>query len=47
MKSTQPGIEASEGKVRFYALAESLRFRRGEIIVGFIYSARNYVEDDT
>lgn len=33
VKSTQPGIAASEGKVKFYALCESLKFRRGEIIV--------------
>lgn len=33
IKSTQPGIEAAENKVKFWALCESLVFRRGEIIV--------------
>jgi len=33
IKSTQPGIEAAEGKVKFWALCESLVFQRGEIIV--------------
>ena len=33
IKSTQPGIEAAESKVKFWALCESLVFQRGEIIV--------------
>ncbi|GJJ08649.1 hypothetical protein Clacol_002868 [Clathrus columnatus] len=32
VKITQPGIAASENKVKYYALCESLEFRRGEII---------------
>lgn len=32
IKSTQPGIEAAENKVKFWALCESLVFRKGEII---------------
>ncbi|KAJ3865305.1 hypothetical protein EV359DRAFT_72510 [Lentinula novae-zelandiae] len=32
IKSTQPGIEAAESKVKFWALCESLVFRKGEII---------------
>ncbi|KAI0784605.1 hypothetical protein C8Q75DRAFT_779589 [Abortiporus biennis] len=32
LKSTQPGIEAAESKVKFWALCESLVFQRGEII---------------
>lgn len=35
IKSTQPGIEAAEGKVKFWALCESLVFQKGEIIVSF------------
>jgi hypothetical protein len=31
IKSTQPGIEAVEGKVKFWALCESLVFQKGEI----------------
>ncbi|KAF8575974.1 hypothetical protein K439DRAFT_1419330 [Ramaria rubella] len=38
VKSTQPGIEASEGKVKFYALCESLKFRKGEIIDMDLYN---------
>jgi len=33
IKSTQPGIEAAESKVKFWALCESLVFQKGEIIV--------------
>lgn len=33
VKSTQPGIEAAESKVKFWALCESLVFQKGEIIV--------------
>ncbi|KAK7690932.1 hypothetical protein QCA50_006035 [Cerrena zonata] len=32
IKSTQPGIEAAEAKVKFWALCESLVYQRGEII---------------
>ncbi|KAG6849784.1 hypothetical protein H0H93_005170 [Arthromyces matolae] len=32
IKSTQPGIEAAESKVKFWALCESLMFQKGEII---------------
>ncbi|KAL1739958.1 hypothetical protein HDZ31DRAFT_48462 [Schizophyllum fasciatum] len=32
IKSTQPGIEAAESKVKFWALCESLVYRKGEII---------------
>ncbi len=33
IKSTQPGIEAAENKVKFWSIASSLVFQRGEIIV--------------
>ena len=33
IKSTQPGIAASEDKVRFWNLCESLVYQKGEIIV--------------
>jgi len=33
IKGTQPGIEAAENKVKFWALCESLVFQKGEIIV--------------
>lgn len=33
VKSTQPGIEAAEGKVKFWALCEGLVYQKGEIIV--------------
>ncbi|XP_006459443.1 hypothetical protein AGABI2DRAFT_201698 [Agaricus bisporus var. bisporus H97] len=32
IKSTQPGIEAAEGKVKFWSLCESLVYQKGEII---------------
>ncbi|EJD06594.1 uncharacterized protein FOMMEDRAFT_17102 [Fomitiporia mediterranea MF3/22] len=32
VKSTQPGIEAAESKVKFWNVMENLRFRSGEII---------------
>ncbi|KAF9445469.1 hypothetical protein P691DRAFT_734916, partial [Macrolepiota fuliginosa MF-IS2] len=32
IKSTQPGIEAAENKVKFWALCESLVYQKGEII---------------
>ncbi|KAF8506144.1 hypothetical protein BU17DRAFT_101003 [Hysterangium stoloniferum] len=38
VKSTQPGIAASENKVKFYALCESLVFLRGEIIDMDLYA---------
>ena len=39
IKSTQPGIEAAESKVKFWALCESLVYQKGEIIVSRIQSA--------
>lgn len=36
IKSTQPGIEAAEGKVKFWELCESLSYQKGEIIVRII-----------
>ncbi|KAG6889290.1 hypothetical protein C0992_005706 [Termitomyces sp. T32_za158] len=33
IKSTQPGIEAAESKVKYWELCESLLYRQGEIIV--------------
>jgi hypothetical protein len=36
IKSTQPGIEAAESKVKFWGLCESLVFQKGEIIVSHI-----------
>lgn len=33
IKSTQPGIEAAESKVKFWSLCESLVYQKGEIIV--------------
>lgn len=33
IKSTQPGIEAAEGKVKFWNLCESLVYQKGEILV--------------
>lgn len=33
-KSTEPGIAAAESKVKFWGLCASLRFQKGEIIVG-------------
>jgi len=35
IKSTQPGIEAADSKVKFWALCESLVFPKNEIIVCF------------
>lgn len=35
IKSTQPGIEAAESKVKFWALCESLVYQKGEIVVCF------------
>lgn len=34
VKSTQPGIEAAESKVKFWGICESLVLQKGEIIVG-------------
>lgn len=36
IKSTQPGIEAAESKVKFWGVCESLVFQKGEIIVSHI-----------
>ena len=36
IKSTQPGIEAAESKVKFWELCESLVYQKGEIIVSFL-----------
>lgn len=33
LKSTQPGIQAAEERVKFFTLGESLVFRKSEIIV--------------
>lgn len=33
VKSTQPGIAAAEGKVKFWNLCESLLYAKGEIMV--------------
>ena len=33
VKSTQPGIAAAEGKVKFWYLCESLVYVKGEIVV--------------
>ena len=35
IKSTQPGIEAAEAKVKFWNIMENLVFRKGEIIVSY------------
>lgn len=40
IKSTQPGIEAAEGKVKFWSLCESLVYQRGEIIVSEVACIR-------
>jgi len=40
VKSTQPGIAAAEGKVKFWNLCESLVYVRGEIVVCSIRSVR-------
>ncbi len=39
VKSTQPGIEAAESKVKFWGLCESLKYQKGEIIVRAANSA--------
>jgi RHO1 GDP-GTP exchange protein 1/2 len=33
IRSTQPGIEAAEAKVKFWSLCETLEYQKGEIIV--------------
>ena len=38
IKSTQPGIEAAESKVKFWNVMENLVFRKGEIIVSDVSS---------
>ena len=40
VKSTQPGIAAAEGKVKFWNLCESLVYVRGEIVVCRIRAVR-------
>ena len=40
VKSTQPGIAAAEGKVKFWNLCESLVYVKGEIVVCHICVAR-------
>lgn len=37
IKSTQPGIEVAESKVKFWGLCESLVYQKGEIIVSFFF----------
>lgn len=37
IKSTQPGIEAAESKVKFWSLCESLQFQKGETIVRVLH----------
>ena len=36
IKATQIGVEASETRVNFWALCESLRYKEGEIIVNLL-----------
>ncbi|KAJ7603752.1 hypothetical protein DFH06DRAFT_1256028 [Mycena polygramma] len=44
IKSTQPGIEAAENKVKFWALGQSLIFQKGELIDMDLYAdTRNLV----
>ncbi|KAJ7707684.1 hypothetical protein B0H17DRAFT_1000886 [Mycena rosella] len=44
IKSTQPGIEAAENKVKFWALCQSLVFQKGELIDMDLYAdTRNLV----
>ncbi|KAJ7104153.1 hypothetical protein B0H15DRAFT_11382 [Mycena belliarum] len=38
VKSTQPGIEAAENKVKFWALCQSLVFQKGELIDMDLYA---------
>lgn len=33
IKSTQPGVEVAEAKVRFWAICEKLVFSAGEVLV--------------
>ena len=40
VKSTQPGIAAAEGKVKFWNLCESLVYVKGEIVVCHICVVR-------
>lgn len=35
LKSTQPGIAAAEGRVKFVSFCENLTFRKGELIVSY------------
>lgn len=43
IRSTQPGIEAAESKVKFWALCESLVFQKGEIMVRASLSIVDYL----
>lgn len=36
VKSSQPGIESAESKVKLWDVAESLLFRKGEIVVSVL-----------
>lgn len=45
VKSTQPGIAAAEGKVKFWSLCESLVYMRGEIIASRILSIKGLGSD--
>jgi hypothetical protein len=38
VKSTQPGIAAAEGKVKFWSLCESLVYVKGEIVVCHVHA---------
>lgn len=40
VKSTQPGIAAAEGKVKFLNLCESLVYVKGEIVVCYVHIMR-------
>jgi hypothetical protein len=40
LKSTQPGIAAAEGRVKFVSFCENLTFRRGELIVSLPMHSR-------
>lgn len=47
IKSTQPGIESAENKVKFWGVAESLVYRTGEIIVSHIIPCREVCFNET
>lgn len=46
LKSTQPGIEAAENKVKFWDLCESLVFNKGEIIVTYFSPSPSVCADN-